>query len=55
MTFAALPTLLILQKLDRGVSARRADHAIRPTSLDNVLQAILRVGEIDHGLLERLR
>lgn len=55
VALVALPTVVLLLKGNVGAPASRASHAIWPSTSYDVLAAIGRMGEKDHGFLKGKR
>src|SRR5579864_2598588 len=54
MMAAALPAVMLRLELDVNASAIWAANTFRPAASNEVFPATVRIGEINHGLLQRL-
>ena len=48
---AAVPAIVLLQEQHVLATAARADNAIRPATGHKIFAAVLRIGEVEDGLL----
>jgi hypothetical protein len=55
MVAAALPAVVLGLEFDGNASAPWAAHALRPAPGNEVFPAAVRIGEVNDGLLERLK